>query len=151
MVSRIKNRILLVEDDPDTRCALGLLFEMEGFEVMAAADGEEAYLKAVSQEPDLIVTDINMPNVSGLDLIKLIKEDGKLEGVPIVAMSAVEKQQLNRAKELGAIAVYQKPIEFDHFLTVIAKLVSARHSRGRAQSNPDARRNSGRRERSRIN
>src|SRR5688500_4959041 len=115
MGSGAKNRILLVEDDADTRYALSLLFEMEGFEVLSAVDGEEAYSKAVTEEPDLIVTDINMPNVSGLDLIKLIRENGKLEGVPIVAMSAVEKQQLNRAKELGAIAVYQKPIEFDHF------------------------------------
>lgn len=148
MTSGAKNRILLVEDDADTRCALSLLFEMEGFEVLAAADGEEAYLKARSEEPDLIVTDINMPNVSGLDLIRLIKEDGNLQSVPIVAMSAVEKQQLNRAMELGAIAVYQKPIEFDQFLTVIAKLVSARHSRGRTQSSPDLRRNN-RRDRSR--
>jgi CheY-like chemotaxis protein len=140
MSSKVKNKILLVEDDTDTRQVLCLLFEMEGFEVVAAADGQEAYMRAVSEEPDLIVTDINMPRVSGLDLIRLVKEDGKLAGVPIVAMSAVEKQQLNRATELGAIAVYQKPIEFDQFLALIARLVSARHTRNRTQSGPDVRR-----------
>ncbi|HYP27517.1 MAG TPA: response regulator [Blastocatellia bacterium] len=150
MVSGSKNKILLVEDDADTRYALSLLFEMEGFEVLSACDGQEAYLRALSDEPDLIVTDINMPKVSGLDLIRLVKEDGKLAGVPIVAMSAVEKQQLNRAKELGAVAVYQKPIEFDNFLTVIAKIVSARHTRGRNQVGPDIRR-SAKRDRSRHN
>jgi CheY-like chemotaxis protein len=150
MSSRFKNKILLVEDDADTRYALSLLFEMEGFEVLSACDGQEAYLSALSDEPDLIVTDINMPRVSGLDLIRLVKEDGKLAGVPIVAMSAVEKQQLNRAKELGAIAVYQKPIEFDNFLTVIAKIVSARHTRSRTQVGSDIRRNS-KRDRSRHN
>lgn len=134
-----KNRILLVEDDADTRYALAMLFELEGFDVISACDGQEAYLKAVTDRPDLIVTDINMPNLSGLDLIRLVKEDGKLAGVPIVAMSAVERQQLNRAMELGAIAVYQKPIEFDQFISLIAKVVRARHSRTRTIPLPDRR------------
>src|SRR5215468_4124315 len=105
-----KNRILLVEDDQDTRFALGMLFELEGFEVVTATDGQEAYLKATSEQPDLIVTDINMPNVSGLDLIRLIKGNNKLAGVPIIAMSAVDRQYLGRAIEFGAAAVCQKPI-----------------------------------------
>lgn len=129
-----QNKILLVEDDPDTRFALSMLFELEGFEVISAGDGEEAYLKACSDFPDLIVTDINMPKVNGLDLIRLIKEDGKLAGVPIVAMSAVEKQQLNRAVELGATAACAKPIEFDQFLSLIGRLTAARRMRTRSQA-----------------
>jgi len=131
MADESNNRILLVEDDQDTRMAMTMLFELEGFDVITAVDGQEAYLKAVSQRPDIIVTDLNMPKVSGLDLIRLIREDGRLAGVPIVAMSAVEKQYLNRAKELGAIAVCQKPVEFDQILSLIAKIVSARRMRNR--------------------
>jgi CheY-like chemotaxis protein len=134
-----KNKILLVEDDEDTRIALSMLFELEGFEVINAADGEEAYLRAVTEHPDLIVTDINMPRVNGLDLIRLIREDGRIGNVPIVAMSAVEKQQLNRAVELGAVATCQKPIEFDKFISLVAKIVSARHMRNRAQNIPERR------------
>jgi CheY-like chemotaxis protein len=129
MAAETKGKILLVEDDADTRFALAMLFELEGFEVSCAGDGQEAYLKARSTQPDLIVTDINMPKVSGLDLIRLIREDGKLGGIPIIAMSAVEKQYLNRAKELGASAVCQKPIEFDQFLSLIVKIISTRHMR----------------------
>src|SRR5687768_6930399 len=99
MSTEVKNRILLVEDDVDTRYALTMLFELEGFEVIPAGDGQEAYFLATSKQPDLIVTDINMPRINGPELIRLIKRDGKLAGVPIVAMSAVEKQQLNRAME----------------------------------------------------
>jgi len=131
MYKNVKNKILLAEDDPDTRFALALLFEMEGFEVITAVDGEEAYFRAVEERPDLIVTDINMPKVSGLDLIERVRKDSRIENIPIVAMSAVEKQSLNRAKELGAIAVAQKPIEFDQFLSLAAKLVSARSRRSR--------------------
>jgi len=140
MLHEPKNKILLVEDDTDTQAALTMLFELEGFEVITAADGEEAYLRAVAESPDLIVTDINMPKVNGLDLIRLVRADGRIQGVPIIAMSAVEKQYLNRAMELGAIAVAQKPIEFDHFLSMIARLVSARHMRSRTHSSIERRR-----------
>src|SRR5438105_15674575 len=132
MSQEVKNKILLVEDDADTQVALAMLFELEGFEVITAADGEEAYLRAVSERPDLIVTDINMPNVNGLDLIRLVRADGRIDGIPIVAMSAVERQYLNRAMELGAIAVAQKPIEFDQFISLVARLVSARHMLNRS-------------------
>src|ERR1044072_3084074 len=100
MIQESKNRILLVEDDADTRSALAMLFEMEGFDVMTAGDGEEAYDQAVNERPDLIVTDINMPKVDGLSLIKMIREDGRTDGIPIVAVSAIDKQHLNQAKEL---------------------------------------------------
>ena len=131
MIQEGKNRILLVEDDVDTRSALAMLFEMEGFDVMTAGDGEEAYDQAVSKRPDLIVTDINMPKVDGLSLIKMIREDGRTDSIPIVAVSAIDKQHLNQAKELGAVAVAQKPIEFDQFLSLIAKVATARSRRNR--------------------
>lgn len=148
MARENKNKILLVEDDADARMALAILFELEGYEVTTAADGEEAYRRAVADSPDLIVTDINMPKVNGLDLIRLVRADERIAGTPIVAMSAVEKQYLNRAMELGAIAVAQKPIEFDQFVPLIARVVSARRLRNRTHQQLDWRRqqtrNSGR-------
>lgn len=132
-----KNRILVAEDDADTRFALAMLLELEGFEVITAVDGEEAYNLAVDEHPDLIVTDINMPKMNGLDLIKTLREDCKIEHIPVVAMSAVEKQSLNRAKELGAIAVAQKPIEFDQFMSLVAQIVSARSMRARMHNSKD--------------
>src|SRR5437764_12478769 len=140
MSQEVKNKILLVEDDADTQVALAMLFELEGCEGITATDGEEAYLRAVAESPDLIVTDINMPKSSGLDLIRLVRSDGRIEGIPIVAMSAVEKQYLNHAMELGAIAVAQKPIEFDHFLSLIASIVSVRRLRSRSHTQIERRR-----------
>lgn len=131
MVENPKNRILVVEDDADTRFALALLFEMEGFEVDVAGDGEEAYSSAINHQPDVIVTDINMPRVSGIDLINKVKHDERLRHIPIVAMSAVERAQLSRAQELGAVAVYQKPVEYDQLFTVIARVMSSRRNRVR--------------------
>jgi len=132
-----KNKILVAEDDADTRFALAMLLELEGFEVITAVDGEEAYSQALNEHPDLIVTDINMPRMNGLDLIKRIRKDGKLDSIPIVAMSAVERQSLNHAKELGAVAVAQKPIEFDQFLSLVAQVVTARSIRNRIYSSKE--------------
>jgi CheY-like chemotaxis protein len=131
MTKEDKYKILLAEDDSDTRYALALLFEMEGFEVVTAADGEEAYDQAVNERPDVIVTDINMPKMNGLDLIEKVRKDARIDKIPIVAVSAVEKQNLNRAKELGAMAVAQKPIEFDQFMSLVAQMVSVRSRRNR--------------------
>ncbi|HKP85464.1 MAG TPA: response regulator [Blastocatellia bacterium] len=142
MRTNVKNKILLVEDDADTRQALAMLFELEGFEVVTAVDGEEAFSQALNERPDLIVTDINMPKVSGLDLIEMVRKDRRINNTPIVAMSAVERQNLNRAEELGAVAVAQKPIEFDNFLSLIAKVVSARSRRNRNFSAKERFRNS---------
>lgn len=131
MEEALKSRILLVEDDADTGFALSMLFEMEGFEVELASDGEEGYERAFAFHPDLIVTDISMPGISGLDLIRLIKSNKRLRNIPVVAMSAVERKQLNRARELGAIAVCQKPVEFDQLFALIVSVISTRRNRNR--------------------
>jgi DNA-binding response OmpR family regulator len=141
MYKEVNNRILLVEDDADTRFALAMLFEMEGYFVITAADGEEALGRAIGDAPALIVTDINLPKLNGLDLIVKLGADSRTQHIPVVAMSAVEKQHLGRALELGAVAVFQKPLEFDQFISLIAGLVSAHLMRSRAQSQNERRRN----------
>lgn len=62
---------------------------MEGYSVITARDGDEGYLQALAHQPDLIVTDLNMPILDGVELAKLIRrERGKISGVPILALSA---------------------------------------------------------------
>jgi CheY-like chemotaxis protein len=124
-----KGTILLVEDDEDACRALMQLFQMEGFEVTSAGDGKEAYRKAAARRPDIIVTDINLPGVSGFELIELIKNDLGLASVPIIAMSAIDHKQLERAIELGAVAAYPKPIEFEQFLAAIIEFLAKERDR----------------------
>ena len=65
------------------------MFRMEGYSVITARDGDEGYLQALAHQPDLIVTDLNMPILDGVELAKLIRrERGKISGVPILALSA---------------------------------------------------------------
>jgi len=118
-----RTRILLVEDDGDALFALSMLLGVEGFEVIRAGNVQEAYDDALSTRPDLVVTDIEMPMLSGLDLIKLFKQHPALAKIPIIAMSAMEKSQLQTAKALGAVAVCPKPLEYERLISAIRKLL----------------------------
>jgi CheY-like chemotaxis protein len=127
-----KRKILLVEDDPDTSLPLAMLLELEGFDVRVASNGQQAIDSSPSDRPDLVVTDICMPLMSGFDLISQFQDDPELADIPIVAVSAVGKNQLQRALQLGAVAAYQKPIEYEQFLSSIGGMLSSR-KRGHAR------------------
>ncbi|HKX32725.1 MAG TPA: response regulator [Blastocatellia bacterium] len=84
-----KHKILLVEDDQNMRITLTELLRMEGYQILTARDGDEGYMQALAHQPDLIITDLNMPVLDGVELAKLIRrERGKIGEVPIIALSA---------------------------------------------------------------
>jgi len=67
-----QGRILIVEDNTDSRDILAKLLRMSGYEVTSASDGESGYVAALERVPDLIITDINMPVMSGIELLKKV-------------------------------------------------------------------------------
>lgn len=83
-----RHKIMVVEDDLTLRLTLTELFRLQGFAVVTARDGDEGYLQAVAHQPDLIITDLQMPILDGIELARLIRrERGKLSGIPIIALS----------------------------------------------------------------
>jgi len=82
-------KILVVEDDQNLRITLTELLRLEGFVVVTARDGDEGYLQALTHQPDLVITDLNMPILDGVELARLLRRQrGKIAGVPIIALSA---------------------------------------------------------------
>ena len=81
-------RVLLVDDEPGLRTAVQAYFEDEGFIVSTAADGEEGWEKAQSQLPDVVLSDVMMPRVDGFGLLKLLREDERLGGTPVIFLTA---------------------------------------------------------------
>ncbi len=82
-------KILVVEDDQVLRITLTELLRLEGFSVVSARDGDEGYLQAMAHQPDLVITDLNMPILDGVELVQLLRRQrGKMAGVPIIALSA---------------------------------------------------------------
>jgi CheY-like chemotaxis protein len=88
-MSNRRYKLLVVEDDQNLRITLTELLRLEGYAVITARDGDEGYLQALAHHPDLIITDLNMPVLDGVELAKLIRrERGKIGEVPIIALSA---------------------------------------------------------------
>jgi DNA-binding response OmpR family regulator len=126
MKGKASGHILVVEDDADSSSALCMLFRLEGFEVRVAFDGRHAYRSSLADKPDLVVTDLGMPEMGGIDLIRAFKENSGLCEVPIIVVSADEKRCLKSATELGAVAVYQKPLDFEQLLSTVTFMLASK-------------------------
>ena len=109
-------RILLVEDDERVRLVLKDLLESEGYEIQEASNGKEALRSHASSPPDLILTDLVMPDTEGIEMIiKIRKRD---PNVKIVAMSG-DEDYLDLAKKLGADRTLIKPFSNQVALDVV--------------------------------
>ena len=104
--------ILVVDDNEDIRGLLSLVLQKEGYEVHAAEDGASALEKAYETKPDLILLDVMMPGLSGLEVLSTIREnkDKKISEVPIMMITAKSTiDDIDAAVELGASSYIVKP------------------------------------------
>ncbi len=116
-------RVLLVEDAPFLRYAFGRLLRMHGFEVREATDGQEALDMLGEFHPQLVLTDLMMPVMDGIELIRRIRANPRTADLPIVAITADATEQAERqARAAGAIDVITKPIDLPALLERLGKL-----------------------------
>jgi CheY-like chemotaxis protein len=108
----VSKKVLLVEDETDLRKMMKILLEIHGFRVIEAADGYEAVEKAVIETPDLILMDMAMPVMGGLDSTRTIRSHEHLNKVPIVAVTAYGDVYDDRARAAGCTDVLHKPLDF---------------------------------------
>lgn len=119
--------ILVVEDEEVVRDFLHCLLEGEGFSVVTAEDGATALNTLAHAQPRLMVTDVIMPRVSGLELIRHVRSSKALADLPILALTGYSDEQLRAAQAAGATAVMRKPFEVADFIATISLLISAGH------------------------
>ena len=104
--------VLVVEDDPVILRLLEVNFELEGFGVILAHDGAEGIELARSDRPDIIVSDIMMPKVSGIELVEALKGDPSTASIPIILLSAkAQTSDLKLGMDAGADDYVTKPFE----------------------------------------
>ena len=117
-------RILVAEDDPDVRELVVFRLARAGYEVLTAADGEEAVAVATSQRPDLCVVDVMMPRLDGYEVTIRLRGEAELAGMPIVLLTAsVQEAAIERGFEAGADAYVKKPFSPHELLDRIAALL----------------------------
>jgi two-component system cell cycle response regulator DivK len=121
-------KVLLVEDDDDARVLYGYMLASAGYRVSAVRNGLEAFAEIQVNRPDVIVTDIAMPVLSGLDLIVAVRSDDELADLPVVAITSFGENLREQAREAGATDSIDKPTELARMREVIDAAVSRPHS-----------------------
>ena len=96
-------KILLVEDDQSLREIYGIRLTAEGYEIVPAGDGEQALALAVKEKPDLIISDVMMPNISGFDMLDILRSTPETKDIKVIMMTALSSEdQRERGEALGA-------------------------------------------------
>ena len=109
-----KVKILYVEDNPENRLLVRRILMAENFDVIEAGDAHQAMKIIETTQPDLILMDINLPEIDGYTLTARIKKNPKLSQVPIIALTAnVMKGDRERILDSGCDGYIQKPIDVD--------------------------------------
>jgi len=121
-----KTKVLIAEDNLDSQQLLQTILESEGFIVTAASDGEKAIDMLHEIKPDVLVTDLLLPSVSGGDLIRYVRKTAELARIPIVVISAYGDHYESDALAVGANVVLKKPLDSEILVDTIRRLEAAR-------------------------
>ncbi|MBL7130856.1 MAG: response regulator [Candidatus Omnitrophica bacterium] len=117
-------KILVVEDDLVTQRVLSARLEINGYEVIAARDGEEGLRKARSENPDLVMLDLMLPKMTGYEVCRMLKFDDKYKKIPIIILSSLDQQdEREKAVQAGADAYFIKPFDLELLLVKIKDFI----------------------------
>lgn len=118
--------VLIVEDNDLNMKLFGDLLEAHGYATLKTGNGVEAIEIARAQRPDLIIMDIQLPQVSGLDVTRWLKEDEELRSIPVIAVTAFAmKGDEERIRQGGCEAYLSKPISVAKFLETVRTYLHA--------------------------
>lgn len=122
----VKPSVLVAEDNPDSRDALRALLEAYGFTVLEAENGEDAVRRALLSAPDLVLMDIMMPHVDGLEATKRLRESPEFRQVPILALTAMAGSR-ELAMAAGCDDYLTKPIDIPVLIATIRSWLARGH------------------------
>jgi CheY-like chemotaxis protein len=118
---RNASTILVIEDYPDTRELLAVLLRRKGYIVIEAADGVEGLLKASHAFPDLIIMDLTLPEMDGVETARRIHEMPRLSHTPIFVVSAYLTEEVTAdVRSAGCVEVFPKPFDTETLLNKIS-------------------------------
>lgn len=113
-------KILIVEDNPETADMIQASLELTGYRVVKLHAVGQALQALIRESPDLVLLDVMMPDVSGLELCRYVRRDPRFEKLPIVVMSAMaQAEDIKAGLDAGATNYLTKPFTQDEFLTAV--------------------------------
>lgn len=126
-----KKRILVIDDNADIRDLIEYIFKKDGKLVIQGEDGEKGLAKVKAERPDLILLDTTMPGISGLDVLKLIRQDvdREISAIPVVMLTANSAEaDIKRAYEIGASSYIVKPFKREKILAEVDLLLELKEA-----------------------
>ncbi len=117
-------RILIVDDELSMVKSMERVLHRAGFEVAIATDGFQAGSLLYSHKPAVMTLDLQMPGINGFDVLKFVRSTEPLKGQKIVVISAMPAADLERALEMGADAVFEKPLDNRKLVEVVSHLAN---------------------------
>jgi chemosensory pili system protein ChpA (sensor histidine kinase/response regulator) len=119
-VRGVSSTILVIDDDPNIREALGIHLRNAGYNVQTAKDGIEGGHAILKARPDLVITDAQMPHMDGFELVQALRSDASVADIPVIMLTS-EAEWDERGKRLGVNGYVTKPIRADRLLSIIAE------------------------------
>ena len=124
-------KILLVEDNEENRDVLSRRLQQQGYTILIAVDGKEGIEMAQSALPDLILMDLNLPDVDGWEATRRLKAAPETQVIPVIALTAhAVTGDRERALEAGCDNYHAKPMDFPHLLAQIEALLKQKPVKG---------------------
>jgi two-component system alkaline phosphatase synthesis response regulator PhoP len=118
-----RRKIVVVDDDEMTLELIKFTLGEQGYDVFTAADSMQAIKKIQEEKPDLVIIDVMLPDLSGIELLNLMRSGEFMEQAPVIVMSRLDHSKIIRtAEKLGAIDYLVKPVEMDQLIEKIARL-----------------------------
>ena len=120
-----RQTILIADDEPEILDLMRMMLEWENYTVVETTDGEQCLEQARAIKPDLILSDVRMPNMTGLEVLEHLHADPELSGIPVIMLSVVTTlPQVRTALENGAIAYLPKPFEMREMARLVNQVLS---------------------------
>jgi DNA-binding response OmpR family regulator len=118
-------KILLIDDEPEFVEMMQLRLEANNYKVTTAGDGEEGLKKALTLKPDLVLLDIMMPGVDGIEVLRTLRKHPEMRMVPVIMLTARgETKSIFRAQDAGATEYVIKPCETAELLRLVKKHIT---------------------------
>lgn len=132
------SKVMIVEDDDGLREIYGIRLTAEGYEVVSARDGEEALAVAIKERPDLIVSDVMMPKISGFDMLDILRSTPETRNIRIIMMTALSSDdQRERGENLGADRYLVKSqVGIEDVVNVVHEVLGDRSNDGMINQGP---------------
>jgi DNA-binding response OmpR family regulator len=120
-------RVLVADDEEDVRELVAYRLTRSGYEVIAAADGQEAFRLAREQPPDLMVLDVMMPRLDGYELTRRLRAEESLRSIPVILLTArSQESDVGRGFEVGADDYLKKPFSPDELVARVRAVLGRR-------------------------